>query len=78
MFGLLALLLYARGAPCATVRDRPGTAYYLNEEQALYACTLSRTEKSHQVRVMLIMVFTSYRRGGLVPQYQLPLITCLP
>lgn len=55
-------------------RGRPGTAYYLNEEQALLVCTLSRTERAKQVRAMLIKVFVAWRRGRLqtAPQPQLP------
>lgn len=53
---------------------RPGTAYYLNEEQALLASSLSRTERAKEVRAMLIRVFVAYRRGQLVqaPQFRLP------
>lgn len=44
---------------------RPGTAYYLNEEQALLVCLLSRTEKAKQARAEVIRVFTAWRRGEL-------------
>lgn len=43
------------------------TAYYLNEEQALYICALSRTEAGHRVRTLLIKTFSAVRRGDLVP-----------
>lgn len=46
---------------------RPSTAYYLNEEQALYICALSRTEAGHRVRSLLIKTFSAVRRGDLVP-----------
>jgi hypothetical protein len=45
---------------------RPGTAYYLNEEQALLICLLSKTERAKQVRAEVIRVFTAWRRGELV------------
>lgn len=45
---------------------RPGTAFYLNEEQALLVCLLSRTERAKAVRAEVIRVFTAYRRGDLV------------
>jgi hypothetical protein len=46
---------------------RDTTVYYLNEEQALYLCALSRAEKAHFVRVALIRAFTAWRRAELVP-----------
>ena len=51
---------------------RPGTAYYLNEEQALLVASLSRTERAKEVRPMLIRVFVAYRRGQLVPTEKRP------
>lgn len=42
---------------------RPGTAYYLNEPQALLVCMFSRTPKAAIVRKALIEVFMAYRRG---------------
>jgi hypothetical protein len=45
---------------------RPADAYYLNEEQALLVCVLSRTEAAKLVRAELIQVFMAYRRGELV------------
>lgn len=48
-------------------RGRPGTAYYLNEEQALLVCMLSKTTKAKQVRAEVIRVFSAWRRGDLVP-----------
>lgn len=42
---------------------RPEMAYYLNEEQALLVCALSRTERAKEVRAMLIKVFVAWRRG---------------
>lgn len=47
--------------------QRTTTAYYLNEEQALYICTLSKTDAGHRVRTMLIKTFSAFRRGELVP-----------
>ena len=47
-------------------RGRPAKAYYLNEEQALLVCVLSRTEAAKLVRAELIQVFMAYRRGELV------------
>lgn len=46
---------------------RPTTAYYLNEEQALLVCLLSRTERAKAVRAEVIRVFTAYRKGQLQP-----------
>jgi prophage antirepressor-like protein len=43
------------------------TAYYLNEEQALLVCLLSRTERAKAVRAEVIRVFTAYRKGQLQP-----------
>ena len=45
---------------------RPGTAYYLNEGQALVLCALSRTAVASQIRKALIDVFRAYRDGQLV------------
>lgn len=42
---------------------RPGTAYYLNEPQALLICMFANTAKAAQVRKMLIDVFMEYRRS---------------
>lgn len=56
-----------------TLVDRPQggtvetTTYYLNEEQALYICALSRPEAGHRVRTLLIKTFSAVRRGDLVP-----------
>lgn len=46
---------------------RPGREFYLNEEQALLVCLLSRTEKAKAVRAGVIKVFTAYRKGHLQP-----------
>ncbi len=45
---------------------KTATAYYLNEEQALLICALSRTEKAKAVRATIIRVFMAWRRGELV------------
>lgn len=45
---------------------RPGSAYYLNEGQALVICALSRTPKAAQVRKQIIDVFMAWRRGKIV------------
>ncbi|WP_324132347.1 hypothetical protein [Bosea sp. (in: a-proteobacteria)] len=55
-------LLAAQANP-GTAGGRPGTAYHLNEEQALLICMLSRTERAKQVRAEVIRVFTAWRRG---------------
>lgn len=44
---------------------RPGTAFYLNEEQALAVCSLSRAPNAPAARAMLIRVFVALRRGQL-------------
>ena len=38
-----------RAAAAKSTGGRPGTAYHLNEEQALLICMLSRTERAKQV-----------------------------
>jgi len=50
------------------------TVFYLNEEQALLVCMLSRTEKAKAVRAEVIRVFTAYRHGLLVPAQTAPAI----
>lgn len=40
----------------------PATVYYLNEEQALLVCLLSRTERAEAVRPEVIRVFTAYSK----------------
>ena len=45
---------------------RPGSAYYLNEGQALVICALSRTPKAAQVRKQIIDVFMAWRQGKIV------------
>ncbi|MGY6251658.1 hypothetical protein ACXIUS_29730 [Bosea thiooxidans] len=44
-------------------RGRPGTAYYLNEPQALLLCMFANTPKAAQIRKSVIDVFMEYRRG---------------
>lgn len=44
---------------------RPGTAFYLNEGQALVICALTRTATAAKVRGELIRVFMLYRVGEL-------------
>lgn len=53
-------------------RGRPGTAYYLNEGQALVICALSRTEKAAEIRKQIIDVFRAYRSGELQPAEEKP------
>ncbi|MCV3767153.1 Rha family transcriptional regulator [Rhizobium sp. TRM95796] len=55
-------------------RGRPGTAYYLNEEQACLVCILARTENAAAVRKQVIATFMAYRRGQLVPVAQTPAV----
>jgi hypothetical protein len=45
---------------------RPFTAYYLNRQQALLVCILSRTTTARKVRAQVIEVFTAYENGDLV------------
>ena len=63
---LEAFGIISRGETNTGKRGRPGTAFYLNEEQALLVCLLSRTERAKAVRAEVIRVFTAYRRGDLV------------
>lgn len=46
-------------------RGRPGTVFYLNEEQALLICLFSRTAKAEEVRKIVIDVFMGFRHGHL-------------
>lgn len=48
-------------------RGRPALSYYLNEEQALLACVLSRSPNAPAVRRVLIETFVAWRRGHLIP-----------
>ena len=45
---------------------RPGRAYYLNEEQALLICMLSRTPRAKAIRAEVIRVYQAWRKGKLV------------
>lgn len=51
--------------PNAGKVGRPSKVYYLNEEQALLICLLSRTAKALAVRKEVIEVYMAYRRGHL-------------
>jgi len=44
-------------------RGRPGTAYYLNEEQALLLCIKADTNNAMLVREQVIRTFMAVRRG---------------
>lgn len=58
---------------------RPGTAYYLNEPQALLVCMFSRTPKAAIVRKALIEVFMAYRRGEVsLPSTRKPQVGATP
>lgn len=46
-------------------RGQEFTEYWLNEEQALLAATLSDADRAPEVRHMLIKVFIAWRRGDL-------------
>lgn len=45
-------------------RGRPGTEYWLLEEQALVICALSRTPAAMAVRRQIITVYAQWRRGA--------------
>ncbi|MFN7010035.1 MAG: hypothetical protein ACK4PN_08380 [Allorhizobium sp.] len=45
---------------------RPGTAYHLNEHQAMTVAVLSKTDNAAHVRKELITVFLAYRNGTLL------------
>lgn len=47
-------------------RGRPAVCWYLNEEQALLVCILSKTENAALVRKQVIDTFMAHRRGQLV------------
>lgn len=73
---LIELQMY--GEVCSTVEQtspdggRPGTAYHLNEAQALLISTLSKTENAARVRHMLITVFIEWRNGTLLSRRAAP------
>lgn len=56
----------ARRAETSARGGRPGKAYYLNEDQALVICALSRTPKAAQIRKLIIDVFMDWRQDKLV------------
>lgn len=41
---------------------RPGTAFYLNEEQALLICMLSRTPTANEIRRKIIQDYQAWRQ----------------
>ncbi|QRE75504.1 hypothetical protein [Methylobacterium aquaticum] len=57
-FGIIAVRAINTGN-----RGRPGRAFYLNREQALLICILSKTSKAKEVRAEVIRVFTAWTRG---------------
>jgi len=54
---------------CEAVKSRGQhfTAYYLNRQQALLVCILSKTERAKQVRAEVIRVFDAWQSGNLQP-----------
>ncbi|WP_052750048.1 hypothetical protein [Gluconobacter oxydans] len=55
---------------CATVAltsgeagGRPGTAYYLNEEQALFITAKSETAKATKITIEIVTQFAAFKRG---------------
>ena len=43
---------------------RPSLHYYLNEHQATAICLWAETDKARKGRILIVEVFTSWRRGG--------------
>lgn len=58
---------------CATMAlihpgaGRPGTEYWLNEEQALFLCTRSEAKGAVALTKQMVMVFAAWRNGRLDP-----------
>lgn len=56
---------------CCTVQQihpgagRPGTEYWLNEEQALFLCTRSEAKGAVALTKQMVMIFAAWRRGQL-------------
>jgi hypothetical protein len=55
-------------------RGRPSTAFYLNEEQALYVTMHCRTDRAEAVKVEVVKVFTAWRCGACDRIDQTPVI----
>ncbi|WP_372574423.1 phage antirepressor KilAC domain-containing protein [Ruegeria jejuensis] len=57
------------GEICSTVEQipnvpgRPAKTYYMNEEQAVYICTKSDTEKATEVSIEVVKTFVAVTRG---------------
>ena len=64
--GIRAVSPHSGAKGASAVNGRTGSAYYLNEGQALVICALSRTEKAAQIRKLIIDVFMAWRRGKTV------------
>ncbi|MBS1077891.1 phage antirepressor KilAC domain-containing protein [Gluconobacter kondonii] len=59
---------------CATVAltsgeagGRPGTAYYLNEEQALFITAKSETTAATKITIEIVTQFAAFKRGEIAP-----------
>ncbi len=46
---------------------RPGTEYWLNEEQALFICTRSEAKGAIALTKQMVMIFAAWRRGQMPP-----------
>lgn len=46
---------------------RPGTAYWLNKQQALYLCTKSETARATEATLLMVKVFDAYLDGKPAP-----------
>ena len=51
---------------------RPGTAYWLNKQQALYLCTKSETPRATEATLLMVKVFDAYLGGKPVPPQAKP------
>lgn len=56
-------------------RGRPGTEFWLTEEQALFVCTKSETPKAVETTKLLIRVFVQARKGLLAPATSAAVLT---
>lgn len=65
-FESFGLLMQAEASTHNGTRPTAGRVFWLNEEQALLAASLSKAPNAPAVRAMLIRTFVAWRRGHLV------------
>lgn len=57
--------VFSTAEKTSDVGGRPGTAYYLNEAQAVILCMFSRTAQAADAREQIVKVFLAWRHGRL-------------